>query len=376
MTLSLGLVGLPNSGKSTLFNALTRLRVPVASYPFTTIEPHVGVVPVPDQRLQHIAEIVRPQRVVPTVIEFVDIAGLVRGSSKGEGLGNQFLSHIRNVNAVAVVVRCFSDADVPHIYNTIDPVRDAKVISTELCLADLAMLERRMERIHRAAKSGDKQFIKALDLLGQFQIYLDAGRSLRSFPFDVRSAELAQSLDLTVGLLTTKPILYVANVDEERFAAAVNGPYEALPDIQALKELSEREGVPMVVVSAKIEAELNELPEDEAKDYLAAMGVYQSGLQRLVEVSYKLLGLVTFFTTTGGKEVHAWTVAAGMKAPQAAGQVHSDMERGFIRAEVVSYRDLAQAGSFAAAREHALIRLEGHNYIVQDGDIIHFRFSV
>ena len=377
MSLSLGLVGLPNAGKSTLLNALARAGAHVASYPFTTIEPNVGTVQVPDRRLQIIAGIVKPERVLPTTVKFVDIAGLVKGSSHGEGLGNQFLAHIRDVDAIAIVVRCFVDPDIPHVYGEVDPLRDVEILNSELCLADLATLERRIEKTRQAAKSGDKQLLKEIDLLARLQRHLNDGRPARTFQPE-GEAELMHDLALPTSLLTGKPVLYAANVGEDNLAPAldvVDGKETDGPLLE-LKHKARAENAEIVAVSAKLEAELTELSEEEAKAYLGVLGVAESGLTRLIQASYRLLGLITFFTSTGEKEVRAWTVPGGTKAPAAAGKVHSDMERGFIRAEVIAFEDLARCGSFAVARERGLVGVEGRDYVVRDGDIIHFRFSV
>ncbi len=374
MSLALGLVGLPNSGKSTLFNALSRARALVASYPFTTIEPNVGVVQVPDRRLDELARLIKPQKVTPTTVEFVDVAGLVRGASTGEGLGNQFLGHIRNVDAVVFVLRCFQDADVPHVYGEIDPVRDAEILAVELALADLATVERRVEHVQTPARSGDKQARRELDLLVRLREHLNRAQPARTLPLDSEEADLLA----TFNLLTAKPVLYVANLGEADFAAlAGGGPSpEVAAWLDSATTLAAAEGSSVVPIAAKLEMELAELSPEEAREYLDSLGVRESGLDKLIQASYRLLSLVTFFTTTGGKEVRAWTVVAGTKAPQAAGKVHSDMERGFIRAEVVSFHDLVAAGSLAVARERGQVRVEGRDYVVQDGDVVHFRFAV
>jgi len=374
MSLSLGLVGLPNSGKSTLFNALTRGRAMVASYPFTTIEPNVGVVQVPDRRLDDLARLVKPQKVTPTTVEFVDVAGLVRGASTGEGLGNQFLGHIRNVDAVVLVARCFLDPDIPHMYGSIDPVRDVGILATELALADLATVERRIDHVRTPARSGEKQAQRELMLLARLRDHLDQGQPARTLPLEPEEAELLA----TFNLLTAKPVLYVANLDEQDFVAlAAGSPLPATAGwLKGLSGLAGAEGTSLVSIAAKLEMELAELSPEEAREYLDSVGIEESGLDKLVQASYRLLNLVTFFTTTGGKEVRGWTVTAGTKAPRAAGKVHTDMERGFIRAEVVSFHDLMAAGSLAAARERGQVRVEGRDYVVQDGDVVHFRFAL
>ncbi len=364
MSLQIGIVGLPNVGKSTLFNALTGAKAPVAKYPFTTLDRNVGVVEVPDERLGAIAEIVGPERVVPTTIEFIDIAGLVKGAHRGEGLGNKFLGYIRNVDAICMVVRCFQAEDIPHVTTELDPVADIETVNIEMIFADLATVDRRLGKIRKAAKGRPKEYKVELEILKELREHLDDAKMARHFPTTKEEANMLNKLNL----LTAKPCLYVANVGEDD-----------LPDGGELAEkvayVAKEEGAESVVVCAKLEMELAEWPPNEADEYRAELGLKESGLNRLIRAGYKLLDLVTFFTTTGGKEVKAWTLLRGTKAPQAAGKVHSDMERGFIRAEVVSYEDLMAAGSFAAVRERGFLRLEGKDYVVQDGDIIHFRFS-
>jgi GTP-binding protein YchF len=375
MSLSLGLVGLPNSGKSTLFNAMTNAGAVVASYPFTTIEPNVGVVPVPDQRLHDIAQIVKPDKEIPTTVEFVDIAGLVEGASRGEGLGNQFLGHIRNVDAIVMVLRAFTDQDVAHVYGTIDPVRDVQTLGIELALADIGTLEKRIDRIRQAARSGDKVALKELSVLEKAHEQLEKGIPVRQMGLD--SADLALLHDLN--LLTSKPVLYALNVDEEDLAALESGSEqknEAAAWAAGLERLAQTEKAQVAKVSAKIECELVDLEPEEAQEYLDTLGVKEAGLTKLIHAGYRLLNLVTFFTTTGGKEVRAWTVVAGTKTPEAAGKIHTDMEKGFIRAEVISYDDLMRAGSFQEAHNLGLQRVEGRDYVIQDGDIVHIRFNV
>jgi len=336
-------------------------------------------VPVPDPRLEGIARIVRPERIIPTTVEFVDIAGLVSGASHGEGLGNQFLGHIRNVDAIVMVLRGFHDPNVAHVYEQVDPLRDVEVVEIELTLADLGTMERRLERTEQAAKSGDKRVLRELKLVRRAYEHLASGRPARQFPFaSPDEADLAKDIGLLDPLLTAKPVLYAINVDEDSLAEALAAAASQKEDgpVGQLRRRAEAENARLLVVAAKLEAELNELSPEDASDYLRQLGVEERGLPRLIRASYELLDLATFFTTTGGKEVRAWTVKRGAKAPQAAGKVHSDMERGFIRAEVISYADLMAVGSFAEARERGSLRVEGHDYPVEDGDIIHFRFHV
>jgi GTP-binding protein YchF len=365
MPLEIGIVGLPNVGKSTLLNALTRAGAAVASYPFTTIEPNVGVVPVEDRRLADIATLIQPDKVVPTTVRFVDIAGLVKGAHRGEGLGNQFLGHIRNVDAIAMVVRCFEASDIPHVMPDLDPINDIETVDMELILADLATVDRRIEKVGGRAKAQPKEYAGELAWLERLRAHLDGGALARDFPQTQQEEAWAGELFL----LTAKPRLYVANVGEDD-----------CPEGGVLAERvaahAAAEGTEAVAICGQVEMDLLDWPEDEAAAYLAEMGLAESGLQRLVHAGYRLLDLITFFTTTGGRVVQAWTVGRGVHAPQAAGKVHSDMERGFIRAEVVTYDDLMAAGSVVAAREKGLLRLEGKEYVVQDGDVIHFRFAV
>ena len=368
MSLQMGIVGLPNVGKTTLFNALTSAGAVAANYPFATVDRNVGIVEVPDERLQALDNIVHAKRIVPTTMEFVDIAGLVRGSSRGEGLGNQFLGYIRNVDAVAMVVRLFSDPNVIHVEDTIDPVRDIETMNTELCLADLASVERRIERTQRAAKSGEKRFAPQLAFLSQLAEHLDQAQPARALPAPDDAREALQDLPL----LTAKPVLYVANLDEDTLAGL---EHESPAALRAIEELAAVEGAGVVPMSARLEAELTELNPDDARDYRSAVGIPEGGLSRMIRASYRLLNLITFLTA-GEPEVRAWTVRKGTKAPQAAGEIHSDLERGFIRAEVTSFDDLIAAGSFAAARERGVTRLEGREYVMQDGDVVYFRFNV
>jgi len=362
MGFNCGIVGLPNVGKSTLFNALTRMRAEVASYPFTTVKPNVGIVKVPDERLTKIYELLSPPKAVPTTIEFIDIAGLVKGASKGEGLGNQFLDHIRGVDAIVEVVRCFEANDVPHIEGSIDPIRDIETIKLELSLADLEIINRRHEKVERFIKTGDPKYKAEADSLRELEDIINRGELLRSLELNDEQERLLQDIPL----LTVKPFIYVANLGEDDS----DSPYLA-----EIENYASQEGSVCVPLYAKLEAELSELEEDEIGEFLKELGIEEASLERLIRVGYEQLDLITFYTT-GDKEVRARTLKRGTKAPQAAGKVHSDMERGFIRAEVISYDDLVKTGSLVAAREKGLMRLEGHNYVVQDGDIIYFRFNV
>ncbi len=364
-----GIVGLPNVGKSTIFNALTAAGIDSANYPFCTIEPNVGMVPVPDKRLDKLAEIAKTKRKVNAQMEFVDIAGLVSGASKGEGLGNQFLGHIRQVDAIAHVVRCFEDGNIVHVDGNIDPLRDREVINTELILADLDTVAKRLKKASSLAKSGDKEAKAQQAILEKIQEALDEGKPARSVQFAKGVEDVAVRLLREICLLSSKPILYVANVLEEDIVKG-NAFVDALR-----QTVLEEEDAPVVVISGAIEEELAALGIEEQQEFLNDMGLDESGLNRLIKAGYGLLGLMNYFTV-GEKETRAWTIKAGMKAPQAAGVIHTDFERGFIRAEVISYEDHVACGSEAVAKERGLWRLEGKEYVVQDGDCINFRFNV
>ncbi|WP_429968900.1 redox-regulated ATPase YchF [Enterococcus sp. DIV0765a] len=366
MALTAGIVGLPNVGKSTLFNAITKAGAEAANYPFATIDPNVGMVEVPDWRLQRLTELVRPKKTVPTTFEFTDIAGIVRGASKGEGLGNQFLSHIRQVDAICHVVRCFDDDNITHVEGRVDPLADIDTINLELVLADLESVNKRYTRVEKIAKTKDKDAVAELAVLDKIKPVLEEGISARSIEFTDEEQRIVKSLFL----LTTKPVLYVANVAEEDVA-----DYETNDYVNKVKEFAASENAEVIVISARAEEEIAELEEEDKAEFLEALGIEESGLDQLIRAAYDLLGLATYFTA-GEQEVRAWTFRKGIKAPQAAGIIHTDFERGFIRAETVSFEDLNQYGTMQAAKEAGRVRLEGKDYVVQDGDVMLFRFNV
>lgn len=366
--MKLGIVGLPNVGKSTLFNSLTKAGAESANYPFCTIDPNVGIVPVPDSRLDVLGKLYDSEKIVPAVVEFVDIAGLVKGASKGEGLGNQFLANIREVDAIVHVVRCFEDSNIIHVEGTVDPARDIETINMELIFSDLEVLERRYSRVARGAKN-DKSLAKEASLIERLQAHLEAGNMAKTFILEEDEEE--QELYKQFNLLTAKPVIYAANVKDEDLADEGANNHH----VQKVKALAEKEGSEVFTICAQIEQEIAELDEDEKKEFLEELGLKEGGLEKLIRASYHTLGLMSYLTA-GPKETKAWTITRGTKAPQAAGKIHSDFERGFIRAEVVSYHNLVECGSFNAAKEKGLVRSEGKEYVIQDGDVVLFRFNV